>query len=62
MLGVCSPNQFLFNIWSRLRTLKKQWHAIHDLIYGPNASDFGWDPLNKCVEAEVAVWEEYVKV
>ena len=36
------------NIWSRLRTLKKQWHAVHDLIYGPNASGFGWDPLNKC--------------
>ncbi|XP_028800880.1 uncharacterized protein LOC114756129 [Neltuma alba] len=49
------------SIWSRLRTLKHQWQIVHNMIYDANTSGFGRDPVNKCIKAEDAVWEQYVK-
>ncbi|XP_028795002.1 uncharacterized protein At2g29880-like [Neltuma alba] len=50
------------HIMSRLRTIKKQWQIVHDMVHNKNTSGFGWDPIKKCVTAEDHVWTEYVKV
>ncbi|XP_038698185.1 uncharacterized protein At2g29880-like isoform X2 [Tripterygium wilfordii] len=49
------------HIESRLKTLKKDFSIVYDMVYGPNTSGFGWDPINRCIVAEAPVWEEYIK-
>ncbi|KAI9128145.1 hypothetical protein K1719_001138 [Acacia pycnantha] len=49
------------HITSRIKTLKKLWQTAYDMVYGANASGFGWDPDTKCVTADKDVWDEYVK-
>ena len=47
------------HIQSRLKTLRISYNTVYDLL---NTSGFGWDPVNKYVTADQAVWDEYVKV
>ena len=45
---------------SRLRTLKREFQVIHEMLTRPNTSGFGWDTMRKCVTAENDVWDAYV--
>ncbi|KAK4591755.1 hypothetical protein RGQ29_016269 [Quercus rubra] len=49
------------HIESRLRTLKREFQVIHEMLIGPNTSGFGWDTMRKCVTAENDVWDAYVQ-
>uniref|UniRef100_A0A2N9IVH8 Myb/SANT-like domain-containing protein n=1 Tax=Fagus sylvatica TaxID=28930 RepID=A0A2N9IVH8_FAGSY len=49
------------HIESRLRTLKREFQILHDMLTGPNTSGFGWDNVRKCVTAENDVWDAYVQ-
>ena len=50
------------HIESRIRTLKKDWSIVYDMVYGRNTSGFGWDPIRKMVTAEKDVWDAYIMV
>lgn len=49
------------HIDSRIKLLKKQYHAISEML-GPSASGFGWNDDIKCVVVEKIVFDEWVKV
>ncbi|KAA8541963.1 hypothetical protein F0562_023115 [Nyssa sinensis] len=49
------------HIESRIKTMKRDFNIVYDMLYGPNTSGFGWDNDKKCVVAESPVWEEYIK-
>ncbi|KAK2654659.1 hypothetical protein Ddye_014515 [Dipteronia dyeriana] len=48
------------HIDSRIKLLKKQYHAISEML-GPSASGFGWNDDLKCVVVEKNVFDEWVK-
>ncbi|OMO84822.1 hypothetical protein COLO4_21831 [Corchorus olitorius] len=48
------------HIESRIRTLKKEWGIIYDMINGTNTSGFGWDDHRKMLTAEDKVWDDFV--
>ena len=50
------------HIESRIRTLKKDWSIVYDMVYGRNTSGFGWDPVRKMVMAEKEAWDAYIAV
>ena len=50
------------DIESRLRTLKREFQVIHEMLIGPNISGFGWDIMRKCVTVENDEWDAYVQV
>ena len=50
------------HIESRLRTLKREFQVIHEMLTGPNTSGFGWDIMRKCVTVENDEWDAYVQV
>ncbi|KAG8491127.1 hypothetical protein CXB51_014294 [Gossypium anomalum] len=55
MLEKVLPNAMLKakpNLESRIRTLKRDWSIIHDMLSGKNNSDFGWDEHRQLVVAE----------
>ncbi|KAH6758862.1 hypothetical protein C2S51_019097 [Perilla frutescens var. frutescens] len=49
------------HIESRIKTLKRDFHIVYDMLNGPNTSGFGMDPITKCVTAEKPVWDVYLK-
>ncbi|KAA8519285.1 hypothetical protein F0562_013541 [Nyssa sinensis] len=49
------------HIESRIKTTKRDFNIVYDMLYGPNTSGFGWDNDKKCVVAKPPVWEEYIK-
>ncbi|KAK2637834.1 hypothetical protein Ddye_025629 [Dipteronia dyeriana] len=49
------------HIDSRIKLLKKQYHAVSEML-GPFASSFGWNNDLKCVVVEKNVFDEWVKV
>ncbi|KAK4558151.1 hypothetical protein RGQ29_007779 [Quercus rubra] len=49
------------HIESRLRTLKREFQVIHEMLTGPNTSGFGWDIMRKCVTVENDEWDAYVQ-
>ncbi|MBA0614865.1 hypothetical protein Godav_015102 [Gossypium davidsonii] len=49
------------NLESRIRTLKRVWLIIYDMLRGKN-NDFGWDEHRQLVFAEDAVWNSYINV
>ncbi|GJS79831.1 RNA-binding protein Lupus La [Tanacetum coccineum] len=63
-MDVSLPNSGLQadpHIKSRVKTLKGNFSAMHDMVLGSSTSGFGWDP-NKCVvTAPNDVWDAYVK-
>ena len=50
------------NLESRIRTLKRDWSIVYDMLSGKNNSGFGWDEHRQLVVAEDAVWNSYINV
>ncbi|XP_017627131.1 uncharacterized protein LOC108470371 [Gossypium arboreum] len=48
------------NLESMIRTLKKDWTIVYDMLSGKNNSGFGWDEHRQLVIAEDAVWNSYI--
>ncbi|KAK5842914.1 hypothetical protein PVK06_005333 [Gossypium arboreum] len=48
------------NLESRIRTLKREWSIVYDMLSGKNNSGFGWDEHRQLVVAEDAVWNSYL--
>ncbi|KAH1031457.1 hypothetical protein J1N35_043631 [Gossypium stocksii] len=40
------------NLESRIRTLKRDWSIVYDMLSGKNNSGFGWDEHRQLVVAE----------
>ncbi|KAK4388325.1 hypothetical protein Sango_2439100 [Sesamum angolense] len=49
------------HIESRIKTLRRDFNIVYDMLNGSNTSGFGSDPIKKCVTAEKAVWEAYLQ-
>ncbi|KAL0300741.1 UNVERIFIED_CONTAM: hypothetical protein Sradi_6350900 [Sesamum radiatum] len=49
------------HIESRIKTLRRDFNIVYDMLNGSNTSGFGFDPIKKCVTAEKAVWEAYLQ-
>ncbi|KAK1566721.1 hypothetical protein Q3G72_003358 [Acer saccharum] len=47
------------HIESRMKTLKKNFQIVHDMLTGLNCSGFGWDTERKTVTVEKPVWDVY---
>ncbi|MFQ6624552.1 hypothetical protein Gotur_003440 [Gossypium turneri] len=61
MLEKFLPNDMLKakpNLESRIRTLKRDWSIIYDMLSGKNNSGFGWDEQRQLVVAEDASHKE----
>ena len=50
------------HIDSRIKTMKKDFCVVYDMLNGENCNGFGWDPHKNVVVAEDEVWNAYVKV
>ena len=37
------------HIEPRIKTMKKYWQIVHDMLHGTNTSGFGYDSLKMCV-------------
>ncbi|KAJ9542050.1 hypothetical protein OSB04_028556 [Centaurea solstitialis] len=64
-LKVSLPNSNLLanpHISSKMKTIKRDWQCVYDMVNGSNTSGFGYDPERKCVTAEESVWEAYLQV
>ncbi|OWM84084.1 hypothetical protein CDL15_Pgr009331 [Punica granatum] len=48
------------HIESRIKTLKKDWSILYEMIYGPHGNAFKWDSSRKIAAAEVSVWDTYL--
>ncbi|MBA0730010.1 hypothetical protein Golax_023281, partial [Gossypium laxum] len=46
------------NLESKIRTLKRDWVIVYDMLSGKNNSDFGWDEYRQVVVVEDAVHKE----
>ncbi|MBA0635680.1 hypothetical protein Godav_025942 [Gossypium davidsonii] len=46
------------NLESKIRTLKRDWVIVYDMLSGKNNSDFGWDEYRQLVVAEDASHKE----
>ncbi|KAL4590011.1 hypothetical protein LXL04_002929 [Taraxacum kok-saghyz] len=64
-LAVSLPNSGIKakpHIESRIKTLKSDWSAVHDMMSWNNTSGLGWDSENKMLEAPQSVWQAYAQV
>ncbi|XP_016735178.1 uncharacterized protein At2g29880 [Gossypium hirsutum] len=48
------------NLESRIRTLKRDWSIVYDMLSGKNNSGFGWEEHRQLVFTEDAVWNSYI--
>ncbi|MBA0743302.1 hypothetical protein Gogos_005996, partial [Gossypium gossypioides] len=48
------------NLESRIRTLKRDWAIVYDMLHGKDNSGFGWDEHRQFVVAEDVVWNSYI--
>ncbi|MBA0553941.1 hypothetical protein Golob_013079 [Gossypium lobatum] len=48
------------NLESRIKTLKKDWAIINNMLSGKDNSSFGWDEHRQLVVAKDAVWNSYI--
>ncbi|KAG8379692.1 hypothetical protein BUALT_Bualt07G0115400 [Buddleja alternifolia] len=49
------------HIESRIKTLKKDFNIVYDMLNSPNTSGFGMDPIRKYITADKAVWDEHLQ-
>ncbi|XP_017981031.1 PREDICTED: uncharacterized protein At2g29880, partial [Theobroma cacao] len=64
MLATKLPNANLKakpHIEFRIKTLKKEWTIIYDMVQGTHTSGFGWDDQRNMVVADDPVWESYIQ-
>lgn len=64
-LQVSLPNSGLKakpHIESRIKTMKKDFNIVYDMVHGQNTSGFGYDIDKKCVTVEKDVWDTYLQV
>ncbi|MBA0553942.1 hypothetical protein Golob_013079 [Gossypium lobatum] len=47
------------NLESRIKTLKKDWAIINNMLSGKDNSSFGWDEHRQLVVAKDAVWNSH---
>ncbi|MBA0755817.1 hypothetical protein Gogos_022393 [Gossypium gossypioides] len=50
------------NLESRIRTLKRDWAIVYDMLSGKDNSSFGWDEHRQLVVAKDAMWNSYISV
>nr|KAJ0195605.1 hypothetical protein LSAT_V11C700355610 [Lactuca sativa] len=50
------------HIESRIKTMKKDWQVVYDMVNGTNKSDFGYYSSTHSLTAEPAVWDSYIQV
>ncbi|MBA0607110.1 hypothetical protein Godav_019464 [Gossypium davidsonii] len=50
------------NLESRIRTLKRDWAIVYDMLSRKDNSDFGWDEHKQLVVAEDVVWNSYINI
>ncbi|KAD4585989.1 hypothetical protein E3N88_23590 [Mikania micrantha] len=50
------------HIESRIKTMKSDWSAVHDMLSWNNMSGFGWDYNNDMLDAPQPVWQAYIQV
>ncbi|XP_023770066.1 uncharacterized protein LOC111918668 [Lactuca sativa] len=50
------------HIESRIKTMKKDWQVVYDMVNGTNTSGFGYDSSTHSVTAEPTVWDSYIQV
>ncbi|KAK5771839.1 hypothetical protein PVK06_048089 [Gossypium arboreum] len=63
MLEKVLPNAMLKakpNLESRIRTLKRKWLIVYDMLSEKNNNGFGWDEHRQLVVAEDAMWNSYI--
>ncbi|MBA0742150.1 hypothetical protein Gogos_015244 [Gossypium gossypioides] len=48
------------NLESMIRTLKRDWAIVYDMLCGKDNSDFGWDKHTQMIVAENVVWNSYI--
>ncbi|XP_012471123.1 uncharacterized protein At2g29880-like [Gossypium raimondii] len=63
MLEKVLPNAMLKakpNLESRIRTLKRDWSIVYDMLSGKDNSGFGWDEQRQLAVVEDAVWNSYI--
>ncbi|MBA0793041.1 hypothetical protein Gohar_017475, partial [Gossypium harknessii] len=48
------------NLELRIRTLKKDWATVYDMLSGKENNNFSWDEHRQMVVAEDAVWNSYI--
>ncbi|MBA0728300.1 hypothetical protein Golax_001207 [Gossypium laxum] len=48
------------NLESRIKTLKRDWAIIYDMLSGKDNSDFGWDEHGQVVVTIDAMWNSYI--
>ncbi|KAK5771641.1 hypothetical protein PVK06_047869 [Gossypium arboreum] len=50
------------NLESKIRTLKRDWAIVCDMLSEKNNSGFGWDEHRQLAVVEDAVWNSYINV
>ncbi|MBA0742152.1 hypothetical protein Gogos_015244 [Gossypium gossypioides] len=50
------------NLESMIRTLKRDWAIVYDMLCGKDNSDFGWDKHTQMIVAENVVWNSYITI
>ncbi|XP_040967949.1 uncharacterized protein At2g29880-like [Gossypium hirsutum] len=48
------------NLESSIKTLKRDWSIVYDMLSGKNNGGFGWDEHRQLIVAEDAVWNSYI--
>ncbi|MBA0809411.1 hypothetical protein Gohar_025068 [Gossypium harknessii] len=48
------------NLESRIRTLKRDWAIVYNILSGKDNSGFSWDEHRQLVIAEDVVWNSYI--
>ncbi|MBA0567112.1 hypothetical protein Golob_011870 [Gossypium lobatum] len=48
------------NLESRIRTLKRDWAIVYNMLSGKDNSGFGWDDHRQLVIAKDVVWNSYI--
>ncbi|KAH1115305.1 hypothetical protein J1N35_008683 [Gossypium stocksii] len=50
------------NLKSRIRTLKRDWVIVYDMLSEKDNNGFSWDEHRQMVVAEDAVWNLYISI